>query len=223
MTVGEYPDGVPARWRIDPKVFASEYDLKRFTDVAGGLGLDVDDLAGGVIAEDFDGDGYLDLMCSSMHWQGQLRYFRNGRDGTFSERTHEAGLLGEVGGLNILHADYNNDGFPDVLVLRGLTWGPKHGYAVARWIESSVLTIRGSIAAAAVRARRSMSTRATRARISRARRRAVAPNLARRKARGTSARTRALDTRSGRSRRNSMSAADSGSRTTSFTSADESR
>ena len=23
----------------------------------------------------------------------------------------------------------------DVLVLRGLRWGPKHGYAVARWIE----------------------------------------------------------------------------------------
>ncbi len=23
----------------------------------------------------------------------------------------------------------------DVLVLRGLTWGPKHGYSVARWIE----------------------------------------------------------------------------------------
>ena len=25
----------------------------------------------------------------------------------------------------------------DVLVLRGLTWGPKHGYAVARWIEGT--------------------------------------------------------------------------------------
>ena len=25
----------------------------------------------------------------------------------------------------------------DVLVLRGLNWGPKHGYAVARWIEQS--------------------------------------------------------------------------------------
>jgi PadR family transcriptional regulator PadR len=25
----------------------------------------------------------------------------------------------------------------DVLILRGLTWGPKHGYAVARWIEES--------------------------------------------------------------------------------------
>lgn len=25
----------------------------------------------------------------------------------------------------------------DVLVLRGLSWGPKHGYAVARWIEET--------------------------------------------------------------------------------------
>ena len=25
----------------------------------------------------------------------------------------------------------------DILVLQGLTWGPKHGYAVARWIEQS--------------------------------------------------------------------------------------
>lgn len=25
----------------------------------------------------------------------------------------------------------------DALILRGLTWGPKHGYAVARWIEES--------------------------------------------------------------------------------------
>jgi PadR family transcriptional regulator, regulatory protein PadR len=25
----------------------------------------------------------------------------------------------------------------DALILRGLSWGPKHGYAVARWIEES--------------------------------------------------------------------------------------
>ena len=25
----------------------------------------------------------------------------------------------------------------DALILRGLSWGPKHGYAVARWIEDS--------------------------------------------------------------------------------------
>jgi transcriptional regulator len=25
----------------------------------------------------------------------------------------------------------------DALILRGLSWGPRHGYAVARWIEQS--------------------------------------------------------------------------------------
>ena len=25
----------------------------------------------------------------------------------------------------------------DTLILRGLSWGPRHGYAVARWIERS--------------------------------------------------------------------------------------
>src|ERR1700753_1246762 len=40
----------------------------------------------------------------------------------------------------------------DVLVLRGLTWGPKHGYAVARWIaqvsDGSLTVIDGALYAA---------------------------------------------------------------------------
>jgi len=47
----------------------------------------------------------------------QMRFFHNNGDGTFTERTNEAGLLGEVGGLNMIHADYNNDGFLDLLVM----------------------------------------------------------------------------------------------------------
>ncbi|HEV2390944.1 MAG TPA: CRTAC1 family protein [Verrucomicrobiae bacterium] len=119
MTVGDYPDKVPAQWLIPPKVFASEYDIKRFPEIAGSLGLDPMKLAGGSILEDFDGDGNLDVMCSSFGFQDQLRLFHNNADGTFTERTVEAGLLGEVGGLNLIQTDYNNDGFPDVLVLRG--------------------------------------------------------------------------------------------------------
>ena len=69
--------------------------------------------------EDFDADGDLDIMCSSWGLRDQLRYFQNNADGTFSERTKEAGLIGIVGGLNMVHADYDNDGNPDVLVLRG--------------------------------------------------------------------------------------------------------
>jgi hypothetical protein len=126
MKVGEYPDQVPEAFRIDPKVFASEHDLGVFRDAAPALGLDVNDLAGGSIIEDFDGDGLLDIMASS--WQlggsgGQLRLFRNNGDGTFTERTREAGLLGLKGGLNMMQADYNNNGHPDVFILRGAWLG----------------------------------------------------------------------------------------------------
>lgn len=119
MTLGEYPEKVPSQWLLDPSLFQSPYDIKRFPEISAALGLDIDDLAGGSIAEDFDGDGYLDVMASSMALRGQLRYFHNQADGTFAERTEASGLQGEIGGLQILQTDYNNDGFPDVLVLRG--------------------------------------------------------------------------------------------------------
>ena len=123
MTLGEYPEHVPDQWLIPEQVFESGYDLERFYDVSGTLGLDVVSLAGGSIMEDFDRDGLLDIMASSWGLSDQLRYFRNNGDGTFTDRTPEAGLLGIVGGLNMSHADYNNDGYPDVLVLRGAWWG----------------------------------------------------------------------------------------------------
>jgi len=119
MTLGEYPDKVPVPWLIAPKGFESDYDIKRFYDVAGTLGLDVNDLSGGCIAEDFDGDGFLDLMVSSFGMKAQLRFFRNNGDGKFTDRTMAAGLRGEVGGLNLIQTDYNNDGFADVFILRG--------------------------------------------------------------------------------------------------------
>jgi hypothetical protein len=123
MTLGEYPDKVPERWRIPPAAFESEASLPAFTDIAPLLGLDVVGAAGSVVAEDWNGDGYLDLMVSSWGLSDQLRFYQNNRDGTFTERTAEAGLLGETGGLNLIQADYNNDGFPDVLILRGAWLG----------------------------------------------------------------------------------------------------
>ena len=119
MTLGEYPDKLPPDQLIPPSAFASDYDIKRFPNIAGGAGLELFGWAGGVIMEDFDGDGYLDLMISSWDMQEQLRLFHNNADGTFTDYTAKAGLVGEVGGLNIMQTDYNNDGFPDVLILRG--------------------------------------------------------------------------------------------------------
>jgi hypothetical protein len=119
MTLGEHPAKVPAAWLIPPAVFESNYDVKRFPDVAAALGLDVDALAGGVVMDDFDGDGNLDLVMSSMGVRDQIRFFRNKGDGTFTERTRESGLVGELGGLNLVSADYNNDGHLDFFILRG--------------------------------------------------------------------------------------------------------
>ena len=119
MTLGEYPDGVPEAWRIPPDALQAEYDIKRFIDVSKLLGVDVVGLSGGAVMEDLNGDGYLDVMASSWGLRDQIRYFESTADGHFADRTGEAGLTGIVGGLNLIHADYNNDGHPDVLVLRG--------------------------------------------------------------------------------------------------------
>ena len=122
MTLGEHPDKVPPQWLIPLRAFASDFDIKRFYDVAGNLGLDLNDLAGSVVMDDFDNDGNLDLMICAWGLRDQLRYFHNNGNGTFTDRTEAAGLMGELGGLNMVQADYNNDGFLDVLVLRGAWW-----------------------------------------------------------------------------------------------------
>lgn len=119
MTLGEYPQKVPSRFLIPPERFASEYPMPAFRNVSQGLGLDEPDLAGGVIIDDFDNDGLYDIVISAWDLDGQLRIFHNNGDGTFTERTSEAGLVGEVGALNIQQTDYNNDGLLDIWMLRG--------------------------------------------------------------------------------------------------------
>ncbi|MDE2704629.1 MAG: FG-GAP-like repeat-containing protein, partial [Gemmatimonadota bacterium] len=122
MTLGMYPEQVPAQWLVPPEVFVSDHDIKRFADVAPALGLDLVSMAGGSIMDDFDGDGHLDIMVSSWGLNDQIRYFANLGNRTFAERTAAAGLTGIVGGLQIVHADYDNNGYADVLVLRGGWW-----------------------------------------------------------------------------------------------------
>ncbi len=129
MTLGGYPDWLPAQYVIPPRVFESQEQIPRFANIAVTLGLgalDTADLSGGAIGDDFDNDGYLDIVVSTMDARGQLRFFRNNQDGTFSERTDQAGLRGLLGGLNLVQADYDNDGNVDILVLRG-AWLEQHG------------------------------------------------------------------------------------------------
>ena len=126
MTLGQYPEGVPPAHRIPPEAFESQAAFPHWVNVAPALGLDTFSLSGGAVADDFDGDGYLDFFVSTSDLAGQLRFFRNGGDGTFADRTEEANLNGLLGGLNLVQADYNNDGHLDLLVLRG-AWFGEHG------------------------------------------------------------------------------------------------
>ena len=123
MTIGAYPDDVPQRFLIPPEAFRSDEGFPRFVDVARDLGLNTVNLSGGSIAEDFNDDGWLDIVTSTWHPAGQIRFFRNNGEGTFSEQTKEAGLTGLYGGLNLIQADYDNDGDVDIFVLRGAWLG----------------------------------------------------------------------------------------------------
>ncbi len=131
MQLGRYPTEVPAAWLIPGKLFDSDQRLPEFPDLAPSAGLDVTGHAGGALMEDFDGDGLLDIMVSSSGPVDQMHLFHNNGDGTFSDVTAQAGLLGEVGGLNLVLTDYNNDGHPDVLVLRGAWWGKQGCYPMS--------------------------------------------------------------------------------------------
>jgi tetratricopeptide (TPR) repeat protein len=119
MTLGKYPSAVPQKYLIPSSAFESKENSVRFVDVAPAAGLSLNSLAGGVIVDDFDNDGFLDVVISSMDPCEPLHFFHNNGDGTFTDRTVQAGLSDQVGGLNIIQGDYNNDGCMDILVLRG--------------------------------------------------------------------------------------------------------
>jgi FG-GAP-like repeat/ASPIC and UnbV len=119
MTLGKYPQQVPPEHLLSPDLFKSEQDIGRFADIAPALGLNMLRMAGGVIVDDFDNDGFLDVVTSTFDACAPLRYLHNNGDGTFSDWTEKAGLSDQLGGLNIVQVDYNNDGLLDIFVMRG--------------------------------------------------------------------------------------------------------
>jgi len=81
-------------------------------------------LGAGCTFLDYDGDGWQDILfVNGMNWPGHrgprstLQLYRNNRNGTFTDVTHAAGLdVTEMYGMGVAVGDYNNDGFPDILI-----------------------------------------------------------------------------------------------------------
>jgi hypothetical protein len=80
-------------------------------------------LGSGCAFLDYDADGWQDiLLVNGMDWPGHtkqrstLALYRNNRNGTFTDVTRAAGLDVEMYGMGVAVGDWNNDGFPDVLI-----------------------------------------------------------------------------------------------------------
>ncbi|WP_435008863.1 CRTAC1 family protein [Tundrisphaera lichenicola] len=121
MTLGEYPDRVPQRFLIPPDRFRSKSDIGRFTNVATLVGLDSrgPNMSGGSLFDDFTGDGLPDLLTTTIDWDGGGSFFVNRGDGSFEDRSESSGLAAQPMALNAAHADFDNDGRSDVVILRG--------------------------------------------------------------------------------------------------------
>jgi hypothetical protein len=108
----------------------------RFTDVTEPAGLHFqhnsgafggkflpETLGSGCAFLDYDRDGWQDiLLINGADWPGHkksrttLRLYRNNHDGTFTDVTSRAGLDVELYGMGVAVGDYDNDGFPDILI-----------------------------------------------------------------------------------------------------------
>ncbi|MCB1233609.1 MAG: VCBS repeat-containing protein, partial [Verrucomicrobiae bacterium] len=128
MTLGDYPDGVPERRRLPlyPANRPKPEPFPRFPNIAADAGADTFSLSGGAIADDFNGDGAIDLVVSVWDARENTRLFLNDGKGRFTDRTEAANLTGMMGGLNMKQADFDNDGDLDILVMRG-AWLGKNG------------------------------------------------------------------------------------------------
>jgi hypothetical protein len=103
----------------------------RFRHNSGAYGgkLLPETLGAGCAFLDYDRDGWQDiLLVNGLDWPGHkespghkleantLKLYRNNRNGTFSDVTHSAGLDVEMYGMGVAIGDYDNDGYPDILI-----------------------------------------------------------------------------------------------------------
>jgi len=100
--------GYPRLYRWDEGLFA---------EVGAAAGFHVSFSAGrGVAWCDYDGDGWLDAFCSNIFGSGYL--MRNNGDGTFAEVSSPAGMTPCDSAQSASWGDYNNDGWPDLVIAR---------------------------------------------------------------------------------------------------------
>ncbi len=95
------------------QLFANNGD-GTFTDITAAAGVATAGRTYGAAFGDCDGDGDVDLYVSQFY--GPHTLYRNNGDGTFSNITVSARIVGKVGGTGVSWADYDGDGDLDIYV-----------------------------------------------------------------------------------------------------------
>ncbi len=136
MSIGEYPESISKDLLIEVPGQNLSFVDTEFIDVSIESGIYNVDLAGGVIFDDFNNDGYADLITSTWDPCSSMKlYLNNGVNG-FKDITENSNLSSQLGGLNIISTDYNNDGYLDIYVLRG-GWLMKEGEMINSLLKNN--------------------------------------------------------------------------------------
>jgi hypothetical protein len=116
------PDGSAPGFRLVDVTSQAGIHFQHNSGAYGGKLLP-ETLGSGCAFLDYDADGWQDILfVNAMDWPGHkrqrstLRLYRNSRNGTFADVTKSAGLDIEMYGMGVAVGDYNNDGFPDILI-----------------------------------------------------------------------------------------------------------
>lgn len=97
----------------------------RFADLAEKAGVEAEFVGYGMgcCAGDYDSDGYQDLYVTNY---GRNTLYHNNGDGTFSDRSQEAGVTAGQWSTGCAFADYDRDGDLDLYVARYVTFSLEH-------------------------------------------------------------------------------------------------
>ena len=138
MTTGGYPQEVPTEYRIEGPFIDHFYRSDAvavpntegllFVDRAEELGVATLDAGKGVAVEDYNRDGFYDIVTGGTF--DVLRYYQNDNGRRFVDRTADVGLADVTQPHIITAADYNNDGWVDLFAAR-----PFHHFRLFKNVE----------------------------------------------------------------------------------------
>lgn len=93
----------------------------KFEDVTEKAGLAGEGYAMGTATGDYDNDGFVDLLVTSV---GFSRLYRNKGDGTFEDVTRKAGIPATAWPISAGWFDMDNDGDLDLFIVNYCRWNP---------------------------------------------------------------------------------------------------